>query len=314
MARSLRWAAENPLRFLALQIRKLGLYWRFYEWPDSVDYYWMREHSPALRLACVEFGGLALLAVASLWSLRSRWRAWAPVLLLVAGWTLATTLFFVFSRFRIPMLPALCLLAAVPVVGCLDALREGRRRTALAGAALVGGALLIPHLLGHGPDRRLVGYNLGGIYASTGDFARARAAYHGALEVTPNDFTVMLRLGDLALRDGRLGEAIRWYERATRARPDADDPWAQLGRALALGDDPGAAAAALEQASRLNPENVTALHGWGVLALRRGDLDAARAVRDRIETIQPRHPAAGLLSRRLEEAEEKPASDGARPR
>jgi tetratricopeptide (TPR) repeat protein len=299
--RSLAWMVEEPRAFLRLQARKLGLYWRFYEWPDSVDYYWAREESPALRLAFVELGGLALLAAGALWVLRRRLRPWAPVLLLVVGWTAATVAFFVFSRFRVPMLPALCLLAAVPVERTLVAFRAGRHRAAVVGAALVTLALLFPHALGHEPDRNLVAYNLAGVLAETGDLEGARQAYLEALAAAPDDFAVMLRLGDLALGQGRLPEAAAWYERATRARPEADDPWAQYGRVLALQGQGTLASQALERALALNPENITALYGQAHLALLRRDVPRAEALRHHIAEIAPDHAAVRLLDRLLRE-------------
>ncbi|MDX1632773.1 MAG: tetratricopeptide repeat protein, partial [Thermoanaerobaculia bacterium] len=306
LARSLRWMAAEPGEFLLLQLRKLGLFWRFYEWPDAVDYYWIEKRSPPLRGAFVEFGALAVLAVSSLWFLRRRLRLWAPILLLVVGWTLATIAFFVFSRFRIPMLPALCLLAGVPLVRWYRALSSRRRAVSILGGLGIAGALLFPHLLGFEPNRQLVAYNLGGIYSSRDQPERARTQYLIALDEAPENPLPLLRLGDLAFRGGDLARAVSWYRRATEVAPDSDDAWALYGRSLVFRGRFDEAREPLERSLSLNRGNITALHGLGLLALTREDLDEARRIRNRIRTVSPGHPAARHLAARIETRQENP--------
>src|SRR6185369_4133285 len=80
LRRGLAWAAAHPGDFVRLQIRKLGMFWSWYEWPDAVDYYWTKTLSPVLRLPLVEFGTLSLLAPVGLWLLwrRKRFLEFAP--------------------------------------------------------------------------------------------------------------------------------------------------------------------------------------------------------------------------------------------
>ncbi|HEX5759818.1 MAG TPA: glycosyltransferase family 39 protein, partial [Thermoanaerobaculia bacterium] len=121
--RALAWAAERPADALRLQLRKLAMFWSWYEWPDAVDYYYLRRLSPPLWLAFVEFGAVSLLALIglALWMTRRRGTsaalppALAPALLWIIGWTAATVVFFLFSRYRLPAMPAVLLLAALPL-------------------------------------------------------------------------------------------------------------------------------------------------------------------------------------------------------
>jgi hypothetical protein len=39
LRKALAWAADHPGDFLRLQLRKLRMFWSWYEWPDAVDYY-----------------------------------------------------------------------------------------------------------------------------------------------------------------------------------------------------------------------------------------------------------------------------------
>jgi hypothetical protein len=100
LRRALSWARAEPAAFLRLQIAKLGLYWSGYEWPDAVDYYWMKTISWPLRLPGLEWSAAALLALWGLLLERRRLALWSPVLLFEIGWMLSVVAFFVFSRYR----------------------------------------------------------------------------------------------------------------------------------------------------------------------------------------------------------------------
>ena len=108
----------TPATTSAAQIRKMRMFWSWYEWPDAVDYYYVKTLSPVLRLPLLELGGAAILFAAGLLVARRRLGAFAPALLFAAGWMVSTVIFFLFSRYRLPVVPALLLVvggaAAVP--------------------------------------------------------------------------------------------------------------------------------------------------------------------------------------------------------
>ena len=128
LRRSLSWARAEPVAFVRLQFAKLGLYWDGYEWPDAVDYYWMKTISRPLAPAGarVERGGAA--RALGLLLERRRLAVWAPVLLFELGWMLSVVAFFVFSRYRLPAVPGLLLLAAIPVARAAEAFGRGDKR------------------------------------------------------------------------------------------------------------------------------------------------------------------------------------------
>jgi len=257
LGRALAWAAAEPGAFARLQARKLGLYWSGYEWPDAVDYYWTKGLSPALRWPLAEFLGVALLAAAgALLVVRARaLRAWAPVLLFELGWLLSTVAFFLFSRYRLPALPGLLLLAAAPLVRLLETARAGRWRAAAVGAAALTLVWALPHRAGYAPRAELVEYNLGRLHEEAGDVLLARTHYQAALRSNPSAFLPALNLGNLAARGGAYEEARGWYERAAAAEPRSPEAWSNLGGArLALGDLDGAARA-LDRALALDPRH-----------------------------------------------------------
>src|SRR4029434_6032670 len=97
------------------------------------------------------FGGVTLLALGGLWMMRRRLGELAPALVWVAGSMLATSAFFLFSRYRLPTVPGLMLLAALPLAALADAVREGHRRRVTALGLLLAAAVVLPRLPGYGP-------------------------------------------------------------------------------------------------------------------------------------------------------------------
>ncbi len=297
--KSLAWARSEPADFLALQAKKLGLFWSWYEEPDAVDYYHFRALSPVLRLPLLEFGGVSLLALLGLWLSRSKLRAFAPVWLFVLLWTASTVVFFLFARYRLPVLPALLLLAAVPIVEFWRAYTERHHRRAVFLGAITLLAWLAPRLMPYEPRGDMVSYNLGRLYDDAGETERAGEHYRDAVAANPRDFLSFLNLGNQAARAGRLTEARDLFERAVAIEPRFDDGWANLGGAeLALGVF-AAATRALDRALALNPKNPNALQNRALLAVRQGDGNGARTVLERLLAIDPENAAALRLLERV---------------
>ncbi|HZF09499.1 MAG TPA: tetratricopeptide repeat protein, partial [Thermoanaerobaculia bacterium] len=300
LGRALAWARANPGDFLRLQLQKLRLFWSWYEQPDAVDYYYAKALSPILRLPLLEFGGAALLAAVGALLARKRLGPFAPALVFLLGWTVSTVAFFLFSRYRLPAVPALLLLGGVPVAEGVAAFRAGERKRAYGLAAVVLVALFLPRLAGFTPRLDLVHYNLARLAEDRGQPEEAAAHYRAALESNPEDFLSYLNLGNLAARQGDLPTALRLYERAAALEPRSDDAQSNLGGAwLALGRLPEAREH-LDRALALNPQNLKALHNRALLALKQGDLPAARTWNARELAVDPKNPVALRLKERLE--------------
>jgi tetratricopeptide (TPR) repeat protein len=319
LGKALSWAAVHPGGFLRLQLRKLGMFWSWYEWPDAVDYYWVRSLSPVFRLPLLELGGAEILALAGLALLARRGfnqtgpGSLAPALLFALGWMVSTVLFFLFSRYRLPILPALLALGALPLAALsLTASRQdrdaagqgnagarGSKGLAAALGAAVVVALVAPRLAGFAPRMDLVHYNLGRLAEEKGDSAAARAHYQAVLAIDPHDFLALLNLGSDAARHQDWPAALRLYNRAAALEPASDAAQCNLGGVyLALGQR-GAAERHLDRALALDPDNLQALHNLALLRLRQGDLRAATELERRVLALDPGNPAALRLRRRL---------------
>ncbi len=295
LEQALGWAREHPGGFLRLQLRKLGMFWSWYEWPDAVDYYYVKTLSPALRLPLLEFGGAVILALAGLFLARRRLGAFAPALLFALGWMASTVIFFLFSRYRLPAVPALLVLG-----GAALAEIRGKRAIGLAGICLA--AFLLPRVAGFAPRMDLVHYNLGRLYEEQGRPDEAGEHYQAALALNPRDFLACLNLGNLAARRRDWPAALGFYQQAAALEPRSDDAQSNLGGAWLAVRDFAQAEEHLDRALALNAQNLPALQNKTLLLARRGDLAAARELNRRLLELDPENPAGLRLKERLERA------------
>lgn len=301
LGQGLAWARQHPGDFLRLQLHKLRLFWSWYELPDAVDYYYAKTLSPPLRLPLLEFGGAVILALAGLFLARRRLGDFAPALLFALGWMVSTVIFFLFSRYRLPAVPALLAVGGV-ALGEIPAVWRRSRREGIGLITVCLAAFLLPRLIGFEPRMDLVHYNLGRLYEEQGRLAEAQGEYQAAFVLNPKDFLACLNLGNLAARRRDWPTALRFYERAETLEPRSDDVQSNLGGAWLAAGDFGKAEEHLDRALALNPRNLPALQNKTLLLARRGDLAGARELNRRLLEIDPENPAGLRLKARLERA------------
>ena len=289
------WATEawhfwrdTPLAALQLFARKLALVWTRAEIPQIL-------HVAELRREVPGFGRLPLLGPALVMPLallglgfaaagaagRGPWRAHPGIQLLalgLAGFTVATALFFVTDRFRIQAVPLLAVSAALGGVGLAQSLRAARSLLpALLGTALVWFATW-PGLVGLGGtlgEPWLQPMNRALALAQTGgDSAVVAAEFATALARGPEVARIYVNRGEWRRLTGDLPGARQDLERAIALAPD--DPAALTALAAteaALGDP--LARAHYDRARALDPSYAPAALGRGQLLLRTGEARAA---------------------------------------
>lgn len=246
-ARALEWIGDHPLDWLRLTGRKLLLIWNRVELPDTESLELHADHSTVLRALSLlpPFGLVVPLAFAGIALTRRRWHDLWPLYGLLAVFTGAVALFFVFARYRFPLVPVLLLFAGVALVEGIDAFRtKARREIAIAAAAAATAAVLVWAPVVPTTDPRPLDWaNLGS--------ARADA--------------------------GRWDEALVWLQRAASAVPGEPRVRYDLGRALAATGRPAEAESEYRAALALDAAHVAARSSLGVLLAGRGDLAGARA-------------------------------------
>jgi 4-amino-4-deoxy-L-arabinose transferase-like glycosyltransferase/Flp pilus assembly protein TadD len=287
LKKSWAWIKQHPADYLRLQFKKFLMYWSWYEWPDALDYYYIKESSPVIAASLLEFSGLFLLAMIGLWMIRSQVRKWAPVLVLVLVWMASVVIFFLFSRYRLPSLPGLMLLAAVPIASLPSAVKDKKNLT--AGALLLGLVLAVgvSSLVRFKPKMDLTHYNLALIEERRGHPEAALAHYQKALAVNPNDFLFYNNIGNIYAQKNAWDIALSWYERAEAKEPQAEGVQINLGTALTALQRFDEAEKHLDLALELNPTSIEALHNKSVLLAQKGKITEALQINQKVLKLQP---------------------------
>ncbi len=148
LGRSLTWIAQAPGDFSRLFLDKLLFTLNDYEIPDTEDIYVNAEFSGVLAAlhGVLRFGVLLPLAFAGFvfaWRERTPGGASGLLVALAGVFTVAVAAFYVWARYRFPLVPLLLPFAGLAVVRAAEAAGAGGWRRLLApAAALVAGSLL----------------------------------------------------------------------------------------------------------------------------------------------------------------------------
>ncbi len=225
---ALAYITEHPADWLALMLTKWGLVWNAIELEDSEDLYTYAEWSPPLRWLTWSwhFGMLAPLAA---WGVVVTWRDRRRLWLLygMAGaYAAGVAAFYVFGRYRYPLVPFLVLFAAGGLAGTIPFLRSAPRGAVgvAAGAAVAVAAFSnwpTPFEEGLGAATR---YSIANHLRRAGRVDEAERYYRETLEITPNMAPAHTNLGDLLRASGRVDEAIDHYEAVLRIQRRRGNP------------------------------------------------------------------------------------------
>lgn len=299
---ALRDMWSEPGRAASTLALKAAAFWHGRELPRNIDLYGWRGASRLLRAAvwrrgvCFPTGLIVPLACVGALALLRRREGF-----LVAGsvlcFGLLVALFFPCSRYRVPVLPALVVLAAAGLHAWVLALR-GRR---WGKAAALGLAACAAGVLANGPlswptdrvryDARL----LNAIGASADvwgrDLATAQACHEGSLLLDPDDADAHFDLGTVCERRGDKLRAEACYRDALASRPDHDKAHVNLALLLFGQGKLKESLEHLTQAEALNPRNANAWHNHAAILLQVGHRhEAAEALR-RAADLDPRYRA-----------------------
>jgi protein O-mannosyl-transferase len=102
------------------------------------------------------------------------------------------------------------------------------------------------------PLRAFIYANLGSAYRQSGSYEKARESFDLALQIDSSIPNIWTGMGDLAMDQNKLDEAIRDYSRAIELKPNAET-YIHLGRALTGVGRSSEADRAYRQAERLQP-------------------------------------------------------------
>lgn len=298
------WGSAHPGDWVALTVRKVRAYLGAYEIPDNFDYYLVREYAPVLR---APFPGSGTIVPLALLGLGVAWRRGAYGRFLAAMWVaygISVVAFFVFARFRQPVVAFTIPLAVLGVEGGIAAIRRVRasepRARRRAASWLVAGvaAWALANLPVRGPENlpgvrvaRALGLPVRVETTATACYNLALAHAHEATRERPSAF----------------GDAERWFLAALAQDDSRDAIHEEYAKLLVRAGRLADAATAYERAVRLAPGRWRLHAGLGIVEKRRGELAAAERALERAAALAPGTP---IVERQL--AEVRALRSGAR--
>jgi tetratricopeptide (TPR) repeat protein len=287
MRRAFAFMRDEPLRLLSLLGRKIVLFWNAYEIPDNLDQYFMERYSVVMRLWLPGFGMVAPLGLAGMLLCRRDIRRVWPLYLFAACYFLSVVLFYVFSRYRLPIAPFLLLFAGQACLQLVDLYRRRRLRSLAVGAlgiVVVAVAVNAPLVQAYNPSALT---NLGAVLIEQGDIDSAESLLRHVIEKRPDYADAHNNLGVVLTRRGKLTEAVNQLREAVRLRPRHSNAYINLGGALRRARDYRGALEALGKAGELDPGNALVWQGRGQVRREMGDYAGAMADLKRAAELDP---------------------------
>lgn len=332
-----------PGQWLALLAKKWMLVWNAREIEDSDDFYIYRQWSSMLGVLgrLNHFGVLAPLAAVGLLLTAGSWRRLWMLYAMVLALAASVALFYIFGRYRFPLVPLLVLFAGATVaqLGRPDKVHHWRRLfvpaavfsaavifvnwpLGFAGAGPAGYTNLSNAYFKQGeidaaiqtaeraielqPRSGVAHYNLGNIFAGQGDFHTALGYFEQALRIYPNYADAHTNLGQLLAEKGDLQAGIERFRKAIELNPSLSRAHLNLGVALAKSGRIDEADAPLREAARLVPDSAEARFYLGSVYAAQGRYDeAARSFRETLQIDRNFAPAHESLAQLLAARGEK---------
>ena len=292
--KALDFITSKPGAWLALTGRKVALLWNATEMLDTESQEAHAEWSLPLRILGLvgHFGILVPLAVCGLvvtWPMRSRlWILYAMTLAYAAS----VVLFYVFARYRYPLVPPLILFAAAGLVEACDffvargfgpavadlkacATAPGHLRTL---AAIVAVAVFCNWpMLSTTLMRAVTETNLGVALQAEGRLDEATDHYHRAIELAPAYPPAYNNLATALRAKGQIADAVTTYQQALGLRREYPEAHYNLANALMDAGKPAEAIDHFRIALQTMPASVDVHNNLGIALMGQGARDEAIA-------------------------------------
>jgi len=281
----LEFVRAEPISFTKGLCYKAVLFVNSREIPRNTDIYLFHKWSVLLPVLVWKagpigfpFGVLFPLAVLGL---ILHWRRLPPpVILFLIFYPFSIILVFVTSRYRVPVVPLMAIMAAAGLRSYLLAVGRRNWRLVGTGAACIAGALVLTCL----PIRLCQSdtsfeaelyYSLGYAKHLSCQYDEAIVYYRTACKIAPNDASIHNNLASALYELRRFEDAIDHYSIALRISADNAEVHNNLGMALTKKGNVGEAKLHYLEALRYEPTLSDAHNNLGLILVKEGELSDA---------------------------------------
>jgi tetratricopeptide (TPR) repeat protein len=247
---------QSPAKFLSLFIKKLYLFWNSLEISNNQDIYFFRSYSALIRIIPLGFwliGPLSLLGIAL--SLKN-WEKYFLLLSFVFSYSFSVLLFFVNSRFRLPVLPFLVIFSSFAVLQVYEFIR-GISIKKLSGASIL---FLLFFLLTNSNFYHLSKinfaqdyYSLGNLYFKKGELPKAKEQFLLALKEDPDLRRAHLNLGNIYFRERNYSRTEEEFLEELKLHPEQEKAHNNLSVLYRIKGDYPSAIEQAKEALKIKP-------------------------------------------------------------
>ena len=290
--RAIGFITSRPGEWIALTGRKIMLLVNRSEMLDTESQQSYAEWSWPLRIGgwVGHFGVLVPLAVIGVIVTWPQRRRLGVLYAMAIAYAASVVMFYVFARYRYPLVPFLVLFAAAGVALPFDPfdskqrslrtlfLAQARARFITAALLVVAAAIFanIPVL-----DSKLMmsitENNLGTALQDLKRYDQAVIHHQRAVALRPDYAPAYNNLGAALRAAGRLDEAVAQYQKALALKPDFGNASYNLANALLERGQAGASIDAFRKALQSTPDSVQAHNNLGIALAAKGDAAGAMA-------------------------------------
>jgi tetratricopeptide (TPR) repeat protein len=282
--RALDYITSQPVSWLKLTGRKMLLLFNRTEMLDTEAQESYAEFSTPLKVLgwFGHFGILMPLAIAGMIATWPDRRRLSIVYALALAYAASVVMFFVFARYRYPLVPFLIVFAVAPFDSKERSFRtlflaQGKPRwlplaAVIAVAIFANWPVLSPTLM-----MSITENNLGTALAEKGRYDEAIAHHERSIALQPGYAPGYNNLGAALRAAGRLDEAVARYKQALELKPDFASASYNLANAELEQGKAGDSVASFRRSLAVNPNSVEAHNNLGIALANRGDQAAAIA-------------------------------------
>jgi Tfp pilus assembly protein PilF len=294
--RALGFVTTRPVAWARLLARKFALLWNADEMLDTESQETHAEWSMPLRLLGW-FGHFGLLVPSAVVGLIAWWRERRRLWLFYAmtiAYAASVIVFYVFARYRFPLVPFLMLFAAAGLVHGPGFIRASSRlrRTAVAATVIAVAIFANWPMLSSETMRAVTESNLGAALQEDGRLDAAIEHYRRAVAIKSDYAPAYNNMGTALRAKGSVDAAIAAYRRAIETLPDYADAHYNLANALIEQNQGDEAAAHLRIAAQTLPTSAGVHNNLGKALADMGRLEEAALELRQAAALDPRSARA----------------------
>ncbi|MBI4811336.1 MAG: glycosyltransferase family 39 protein [Ignavibacteriales bacterium] len=227
---------KHPYEFILLTIKKLYLFWNNIEIPNNGSFYLYSQFSKILTWLPTGFWIVSPLGLLGMW-IGWNEKRYRTITIFIIYYTAFAILFFVCDRFRLPIVPFLCIFAGLSIIKLWDHLKKQANKT-------IGKYIAVLFLFGLIVNSNLYNlqkgnrasdlFHLGNMELSAGNYTRAISYYEQIPKTKYLIQDVYLNWGVAEMRLGRIENAVKQFQHELEIFPESYDALANLTRIYSM--------------------------------------------------------------------------------